>query len=373
MKLTYSLIATVFFSLVIACSPNREASTLKAEVPQGEEVTLKGKIQNPQEGLVILYQINQNQKFALDTIDVLDEGMFEAKVMLEETGFYLINFYEQQEKMLVLNPGDNVEINADGGDSEGLFEVKNSRDTDLLNEYLALDQQLSMQMGAQRQKYMEAEDKNAAEQAYNTFIQEAISNIKSFIEKADNSIVTVFPASQLNMDDDLDYIEVLANKLYESYPNEGMVATLKKKVDAVKNTAIGKMAPDISLNNLEGEKISLSSLRGKYVLIDFWASWCGPCRQENPNVVRMYNKYKDKGFEIFGVSLDRDESAWQRAIEKDGLTWVHVSDLSFWNSEVVPLYNIEGIPMTVLLDKEGKIIAKNLRGPSLEAKLEEVL
>jgi peroxiredoxin len=346
---------------------------VEENVPQGEPTSIKGQVQNPQEGLVIIYQINQNQKFPLDTLNVGSEGKFETELSVANTGFYIINFYEQQEKMLVLNPGDNIEITADGSEAEGFFEVKNSPDTELLNEYLVLDQQLSMQMGLQRQKYMDAEDKAKAEQVYNDFVQEAIAKIKAFIDKTDNSIVAVFPASQLNMDNDLEYIKALADKLYDKYPNEGMVSNLKNKVDAVKNTAVGQMAPDIALNNLEGQEVSLSSLRGKYVLIDFWASWCGPCRQENPNVVRMYNKYKDKGFEIYGVSLDRDEAAWQRAIEKDGLSWVHVSDLNFWNSEVVPLYNIEGIPMTVLIDKEGKIIAKNLRGPSLEAKLAEIL
>ncbi|MDW8289051.1 MAG: TlpA disulfide reductase family protein, partial [Flammeovirgaceae bacterium] len=115
------------------------------------------------------------------------------------------------------------------------------------------------------------------------------------------------------------------------------------------------------------------SLRGKVVLIDFWASWCGPCRRENPNVVKLYEKYKHKGFEIYGVSLDRDRKAWIEAIKEDGLPWIHVSDLKFWQSEAAKLYNISAIPTTVLLDKEGKIIAKNLRGKALEEAIEKVL
>ncbi len=136
---------------------------------------------------------------------------------------------------------------------------------------------------------------------------------------------------------------------------------------------IGDFAPEIQLPNTEGKLISLSSLRGKYVLIDFWAAWCGPCRNENPFNVKLYKKYKDQDFEIFGVSLDRDKNAWKAAIKYDRLPWIHVSDLKWWKSEIVQLYQIQGIPNTVLLDKEGKIIAKNLRNVNLEAKLREVL
>lgn len=135
----------------------------------------------------------------------------------------------------------------------------------------------------------------------------------------------------------------------------------------------GQSVPEISLPTPSGETMNLSDLKGKIVLIDFWASWCRPCRAENPNVVRMYNKYKNKGFEIFGVSLDRTKDAWVQAIEQDKLTWHHVSDLQFWGSEAAQAYGVNAIPYTVLLDKQGKVIAENLRGPSLESKLEELL
>jgi peroxiredoxin len=136
---------------------------------------------------------------------------------------------------------------------------------------------------------------------------------------------------------------------------------------------IGDIAPDIFLPNPQGKMISLSSLKGKYVLIDFWASWCAPCRQENPNVVRMYQTYKDKGFEIYGVSLDQDKDAWIDAIQRDGLTWAQVSDLNGWRAAPAQTFGVRAIPATVLLDKEGKIIARDLRGEELEQKLKEVI
>ncbi|NOS94239.1 MAG: TlpA family protein disulfide reductase [Cyclobacteriaceae bacterium] len=143
--------------------------------------------------------------------------------------------------------------------------------------------------------------------------------------------------------------------------------------EKMKITAVGQLAPEIALPNPSGQIVKLSSLRGKYVLIDFWAKWCGPCRAENPNVVRAYNRFKSKGFEVFGVSLDRNKQEWMQAIQEDGLVWTQVSDLQYFNSQAARDYNIQAIPFSILLDKDGKIIAKNLRGAALERKLEEVL
>jgi peroxiredoxin len=143
-------------------------------------------------------------------------------------------------------------------------------------------------------------------------------------------------------------------------------------VENMKKLAIGSPAPEIALPDPDGNVVPLSSLRGKYVLVDFWAKWCGPCRRENPNIVRAYNKYKDKGFTVYGVSLDRTREDWLQGIREDGLTWTHVSDLKFWQSEAARTYNINAIPFSLLLDPNGIIIAKNLRGEALEKKLSEV-
>jgi peroxiredoxin len=148
---------------------------------------------------------------------------------------------------------------------------------------------------------------------------------------------------------------------------------LENIIEKTKLTAIGNPAPEFISNDASGKAVSLSSFKGKYVLIDFWASWCGPCRLENPNVVKAFRKFHDKGFDIFGVSLDETKPEWLQAIKKDGLNWTQVADLKGWNSDAATLYGVKGIPMNYLLDKNGIIVAKGLRGEALDGKLTELL
>lgn len=167
----------------------------------------------------------------------------------------------------------------------------------------------------------------------------------------------------------------LATQFVEAFPKSPYVASMKANIEQIsKMVRVGNVAPEIVEKSPDGTEYKLSSLKGKVVLIDFWASWCGPCRKENPNVVAMYERLKSQGFEIFSVSLDRDKAAWQNAITQDKLTWpYHVSDLGFWQSKHAKAYNVSSIPSTFLLDREGKVVAVGLRGPQLEAKVKELL
>jgi len=342
---------------------------------EGKEgmVSIEGKVLNPQEdGVVMLFEIIDNTRQNVDSFAINNDGTFELEVEKGEPSFYVINIYNTQERLLIIGEQD-LTIEADGASNEGIFKIEGSEDAKLLQEYQALQEQLSQQAQALQQKYMSAEDKAAVEAEYEAFLEDTFTKLKDFTRNAGTSLVAVLALSQIDMNEELAFVDEISAKLAEVYPDNEMVKGFRERVQAVERTAVGSEAPDIELENPEGEVVSLSSLKGKYVLIDFWASWCQPCRAENPNVVRIYNEYKDKGFEIFGVSLDRNKPDWVEAIKQDNLEWVHVSDLKFWNSEVVPRYNIEGIPMTYLLDKEGKIIAKNLRGKALEDKLREVL
>lgn len=197
-----------------------------------------------------------------------------------------------------------------------------------------------------------------------------------FIKKNPASPVSFFVLQQYAGNDiDVNKVEPLFSSLSPAVQNLSSAKHLKEKINIEKRTAIGQIAADFTQNDTLGNPIKLSSLRGKYLLVDFWASWCGPCRQENPNVVNAYNKYKDKGFSVLGVSLDRQgaKDAWLKAIHDDNLTWMHVSDLQYWNNAAARLYGIESIPQNFLLDPQGKIIDKNLRGAELHEKLEEVL
>ena len=144
-------------------------------------------------------------------------------------------------------------------------------------------------------------------------------------------------------------------------------------VETEKRTKIGAVAPDFSGPTPEGKQLALNEIKGKITLIDFWAGWCKPCRMENPNIVSVYDKYKDKGLEIIGVSLDRDRNQWLQAIEDDGLEWNQVSNVQYFQGPIAQLYNIQAIPAAFLLDENGVIIAKDLRGPALEAMVAQLL
>jgi peroxiredoxin len=215
---------------------------------------------------------------------------------------------------------------------------------------------------------------NAFRKKAEEFNKDLIKTGKDFVQSHPKNVASIWlMMNELRGRMELGEFQVLFSTLDKSL-QQGMYGQgVQAYLASVKANSLNIPADDFSQQDMKGQQVKLSSFRGKYVLVDFWASWCGPCRQENPNVVKAYNKYKDKNFTILGVSLDDNRERWLNAIQHDGLVWTQVSDLQGWQNEVAQQYGVQSIPTNFLVDPEGKIIARNLRGPELEQKLQELL
>ncbi|MBI9035274.1 MAG: TlpA family protein disulfide reductase [Bacteroidales bacterium] len=216
------------------------------------------------------------------------------------------------------------------------------------------------------------QQKEIIQKQFETLSKDLGEQISDFVTVNNDKLASMYFIESLDLELYHSVYKNLSANLIKKYPENKYVQSLYQRSLSAVATKIGEAAPEIDLPSPEGKSVLLSSLKGKVVLIDFWASWCGPCRKENPNVVRLYEKYHEQGFEVYSVSLDKDRAKWIQAIADDNLTWTHVSDLKYWSSAAAKLYGVKSIPSTFLLDREGNIVAKNLRGNALDQKLEEI-
>lgn len=372
----------------------------------GERFKVSGKIQNAEGKMVYLEEISIGtmRPVTVDTAALGADGSFSLSSPMGEAAIYNIRVDENDYPVAsLINDKPSVELDATMSKENKMFpekyEVKGSPASQTMKEFMkAFNDKLKSIFDATREadslRGIVAKDSliNLKAQFAATTARELKEYTLAEIKKSKNAALTLFElgyyqSSANNPNTGLppiDNNEVMAiiNNAVKDNPDHISLAGLKKNLDAQTQSAqaaagganwVGKAAPDFTLPDVNGKPVSLNSFKGKYVLVDFWASWCRPCRVENPNVVNAYNRFKDKNFTILGVSLDEDKNAWLDAIKKDQLAWTQVSDLKQWQSMVIPLYQFDGIPYNVLLDPQGNVIAESLRGAELEAKLAEII
>ncbi len=330
---------------------------------------------------IYLDTLNSQNPWIFATADITPDGKFRIEASISNTDIFRLRLDDENYMMLILSPGENITLKSTEAKLGSNTVTEGSVHTQLLygtmNELQGFESRKAM-LNKQFNDIQSSPRKDSLAAAIINNFNETDSlqkvALKSRMNSHPASLAWIFFVDKLDMSNDFDIIDKIDAANFKTYPENPFVIQYHQQVETERKTAIGSLAPEIELTDVDGKPRKLSSLKGKVVLIDFWASWCGPCRKENPNVVAMYGKYKDKGFEIFSVSLDKDRESWVKATAKDNLFWPnHVSDLKYWKSAGAVTYGVTSIPFTVLVDKKGRIVAKKLRGDALENKVSELL
>ncbi len=340
-----------------------------------QKFTISGKLKGLTEGSAVSVS---NANVPEDTVakGVVKAGAFQLTGAVPEPNLYQINFDGLQKKTVVFIGNDNLSITGDVDKIQDLA-ISGSAINNDFEAFKKTFNPLFQDLGVMGQKINATPGIKQTDSlmiAYKKHLEKIKGNVDQYVNGHKSSPVTPFVMLVTSqMEQDMPTLEKRFNLLNPEVKDGFYGKIIQQQLQERKTGAIGSQAMDFTQTDPAGKPVSLSSFKGKYVLIDFWASWCRPCRMENPNVVKVYNKFKEKNFTVLGVSLDRDREPWLKAIKDDNLIWTHVSDLKFWNNEVATKYKIQSIPQNFLVDPSGKIIATNLRGEDLNSRLCELL
>jgi peroxiredoxin len=364
-------------------------------------VNISGTITNPAVGTYLyLDELRSNELKSVDSVKISSDGKFDFKKEIDKPSFYLLKSSDNNFLTMLVEPGEKISMEVHGDSLSSPVSLTGSKGSELMVDYNRELRRTINKLTGLNQTYMQNSDSpelakvvQSLDSLAQLYLSEINTYTKKYIDDNITSLVSLVALYQqvapnvyvLNPAKDMKYFLKVDSSMFSLYPDYEPVITLHGQVKELSakmedappaeatSASASETAPDIALPTPAGDTIRLSSTRGSVVLLDFWAAWCPPCRKENPNLVNVYNLYHKKGFQIYQVSLDKTKEAWMKAIEDDQLgRWIHVSDVQYWNSSVVPLYKIESIPTNYLLDREGHIIASNLRGESLQTKLSEL-
>jgi peroxiredoxin len=356
---------------------------------KSNNLVVSGTIQNNPGRQIVYLDLVEFDAVNPKTLDtaVLEAGSanFSLRAIPEENeSMYRLRFEKDGAFILLTNDVNDIKVNANWTDLNS-YTTNSTSSNSIHNLLMTFNARLAV-IDSLREQYISAKNDNAgdstitaADSTFRVYVKAAEDYLLNYADTTKSPIVAMYIVGPLlkTQVDAARFEPVMTNMAKRFRDDDKVQKVVKEYFDFMQqkqaSDIVGKEAPDFSIPDVNGKQVSLSSFRGKYVLVDFWASWCGPCRMENPNVVNAFHQYKNKNFTILGVSLDKAKEPWVKAIADDKLAWTQVSDLKYWESAVVPLYNIEGIPYNILVDPKGIIIARNLRGSALHTKLSEVV